>query len=78
VKNGFKIRLLKGDGKTAFRHLRTHASQVARMSAHVEELGVLVIELSGPFGWSGSPPCYTLFGWAITWLMGSNSPSTVS
>jgi hypothetical protein len=80
VKKGFhgKIRLLKGDVKTAFCHLRIHASQVVRMAAYVEELGVLVIDLSAPFGWSGSPPCYALFGRAITWLMGSNSPSTVS
>ncbi|OWZ04451.1 hypothetical protein PHMEG_00023642 [Phytophthora megakarya] len=34
--------------------------------------------MSAPFGWSGSPPCYSLFGRAISWLMGSNSPASVS
>ncbi|GMF31879.1 unnamed protein product [Phytophthora lilii] len=48
------------------------------MAAFVPELGVLVIDMSVPFGWSGSPPCYALFGRAISWLMGSNSPASVS
>jgi hypothetical protein len=73
-----RIRVLKGDVKTAFRHLRTRANQVFRMAASVKELGILVIDMSAPFGWSGSPPCYAFFGRAITWLMGSNSPASVS
>ncbi|POM66213.1 Hypothetical protein PHPALM_17963 [Phytophthora palmivora] len=48
------------------------------MAAFVPELGVLVIDMSAPFGWAGSPPCYSLFGRAISWLMGSNSPASVS
>ncbi|EGZ18055.1 hypothetical protein PHYSODRAFT_403058, partial [Phytophthora sojae] len=63
-------RVLKGDVKSAFRHLRTRANQVFRMAAYVKELGILVVDMAAPFGWSGSPPCYALFGRAITWLMG--------
>ncbi|OWY95859.1 hypothetical protein PHMEG_00034025, partial [Phytophthora megakarya] len=70
--------MLKGDVKTAFRHLRTAAGQTFRMAAFVPELEILVIDMSAPFGWSGSPPCYSLFGRAISWLMGSNSPASVS
>ncbi|OWZ07715.1 LOW QUALITY PROTEIN: hypothetical protein PHMEG_00019858 [Phytophthora megakarya] len=72
------IRILKGDVKSAFRHLMTQANQVFRMAALVEDLGVLIIDMAAPFGWSGSPPCYALFGGAISWLMGTNSPATVS
>jgi hypothetical protein len=73
-----RIRVLKSNVKTAFRHLRTRANQVFRMAASVKELSILVIFMSAPFGWSGSPPCYARLGRAITWLMGSNSPASVS
>lgn len=48
------------------------------MTAYVLELKILIIDIAAPFGWSGSPPCYALFGRAISWLMRSNSPSSVS
>ncbi|OWZ14178.1 hypothetical protein PHMEG_00012381 [Phytophthora megakarya] len=51
-----------GDVKNAFRHLRTRASKVFKMAAYVKELGILVIDLAAPYGWSGSAPCYTLSG----------------
>lgn len=73
-----RIRILKGDVKSAFRHLRTRSNQVFRMAAYVKELDILVVDMAAPFGWSGSPPCYALYGRAITWLMGSNSPASVS
>ncbi|OWZ06290.1 LOW QUALITY PROTEIN: hypothetical protein PHMEG_00021475 [Phytophthora megakarya] len=73
-----RIRMLKGDVKGAFRHLRIRANQVFRMAAYIAELGILVVDLAAPFGWSGSPPYYALFGRAISWLMGSNSPASVS
>ncbi|ETP51850.1 hypothetical protein F442_03065, partial [Phytophthora nicotianae P10297] len=72
------ICILKGDVKGAFRHLMTAAAQVFRMAAYIEELGILIIDLAAPFGWSGSPPYYSLFGRAITWRMGTNSPASVS
>ncbi|ETL47291.1 hypothetical protein L916_02946 [Phytophthora nicotianae] len=56
----------------------TAAAQVFRMAAYIEELGILIIDLAAPFGWSGSPPYYSLFGRAITWRMGTNSPASVS
>ncbi|POM58013.1 Hypothetical protein PHPALM_37399 [Phytophthora palmivora] len=47
VKAGYtgRIRMLKGDVKTAFRHLRTAACQTFRMAAFVPELGDLVIDM---------------------------------
>ncbi|GMF22438.1 unnamed protein product [Phytophthora lilii] len=68
------IRILKGDVKSAFRHLRTRANQVFRMAACVKELGVVIIDMAAPFGWAGSPPCYALFARAISWHMGTISP----
>lgn len=72
------IRILKGDVRGAYRHLRTIASQVFRMAAFVKELNILLIDLTAPFGWAGSPPFYGLFGRAISWLMSTNSPASVS
>ncbi|GMF58717.1 unnamed protein product [Phytophthora fragariaefolia] len=51
-----RIRILKGDVKGDFRHLRTRANPVFRMAAFIKKLGILVIDLAAPFGWSGSPP----------------------
>ncbi|OWZ03126.1 hypothetical protein PHMEG_00025201 [Phytophthora megakarya] len=73
-----RVRMLKGDVKSAFRHLMTIASQTFRMAAFVPELSVLAIDMAAPFGWAGSPPYYSLFGRAISWLMGNSSPSSVS
>ncbi|POM58358.1 Hypothetical protein PHPALM_36999 [Phytophthora palmivora] len=64
-----RIRILKGDVRGVYKHLRTTASQ---------ELNILLIDFAEPFGWTGPPPCYFLFGRAISWLMSTNSPASVS
>ncbi|KAE9059318.1 hypothetical protein PF007_g30997, partial [Phytophthora fragariae] len=48
------------------------------MAAYVKELEIVIIDMAAPFGWSGSPPCYALFGRAISWRWGSISPASVS
>ncbi|ETP07198.1 hypothetical protein F441_16482 [Phytophthora nicotianae CJ01A1] len=73
-----RIFMLKGDVKGAFRLLRVRANQVFRIVACFKELGIIIIDMAAPFGWAGSPPCYALFGRAISWLMAANSPATVS
>lgn len=72
------IKILKGDVKSAFRHLMVHANHVRWMGATIPEVEVLVIDLAAPFGWSGSPAFYSSFGRAISWLVSSNSPATMS
>ncbi|OWZ14078.1 hypothetical protein PHMEG_00012500 [Phytophthora megakarya] len=73
-----RIRILKGDVRGAYRHLRTIATQVFRMAAFVKELNILLIDLAAPFGWAWSPPFYGLFDRAISWPMSTNSPASVS
>lgn len=75
---GAVIKIMKGDVKSAFRHLMVHAEHVHWMGATIPEEGALVIDLAAPFGWTGSPAFYSAFGRAITWLIGSNSPASVS
>ncbi|KAE8970095.1 hypothetical protein PR001_g27307, partial [Phytophthora rubi] len=72
------IRILKGDVKSAFRHLMLHAEHVRWMGATLPAEDALVIDLAATFGWSGSPAYYGAFSGAITWLEGTNSPATVS
>ncbi|OWZ00214.1 hypothetical protein PHMEG_00028650 [Phytophthora megakarya] len=60
-----KLRILKGEVKSAFRHVMAIASQTFRMAAFVPELR------------AGSLPFYSLVDRAISWLMG-NTPSSVS
>jgi hypothetical protein len=46
-----RIRILKGDVKGAFRHLRTRADQVFRMAAYVKELRIVIIDMAAPFAY---------------------------
>ncbi|OWZ02807.1 hypothetical protein PHMEG_00025565, partial [Phytophthora megakarya] len=74
---GTVIKLLKGDVKTAFRHLMVHAEHVRWLRATIPEGNTLVIDLAVPFGWSGSLVFYGAFGRAIKTLVSSNSPATI-
>ncbi|OWZ17947.1 hypothetical protein PHMEG_0008033 [Phytophthora megakarya] len=75
---GVTIKILKGDVKSAFRHLMLHAEHVCWMGATLPCENALVIDLAAPFGWSGSPAFYSIFGRAISWLVSQNSPASVS
>ncbi|OWZ12688.1 hypothetical protein PHMEG_00014111 [Phytophthora megakarya] len=49
------IRMLKGDVKSAYRHLTMSSQHVHWMAARLPEEKALIVDLSAPFGWSGSP-----------------------
>ncbi|ETI37343.1 hypothetical protein F443_16654 [Phytophthora nicotianae P1569] len=55
-----------------------YEGRIFMLKGDVKELGIIIIDMAAPFGWAGSPPCYALFGRAISWLMAANSPATVS
>ncbi|EGZ08790.1 hypothetical protein PHYSODRAFT_525700, partial [Phytophthora sojae] len=57
--------------------LMVASQHVHWMAALIPVANEVLIDLSAPFGWSGSPPFYGAFGRAITWLVQQNSPSTV-
>ncbi|KAF1785253.1 hypothetical protein GQ600_14411 [Phytophthora cactorum] len=61
-------KLMSGDVAGAFRHLAIHADHVGRIAGTIPELGLLVIDLCCPFGWTMSPKHY----W--TDLYASSSP----
>lgn len=67
---GVPVKIKKGDVKGAFRHLMMSSKHVQWMGANVRELGVLIIDVSAPFGWTGSTVYYGVFGGAISWLLG--------
>ena len=75
---GIQVGMLKGDVSGAFRHLRHHACDVHWMGGCVPKRKSGVIDLSAPFGWTGSPALYGLFGRAISYLVGRESPATMS
>ena len=70
--------IMKGDVKGAFRHLRIHANHVQWMGAQLPNQDVVVLDLSAPFGWTGSPLYYGAFGGAISWLLSRESPASIS
>ncbi|ETP51848.1 hypothetical protein F442_03071 [Phytophthora nicotianae P10297] len=61
-----KIKLLKGDVKTAFRLIAVATSLAAHFAGSMGDLAV--IDLALPFGWPGSPPFYGVFGEGMSFL----------
>ncbi|ETL84294.1 hypothetical protein L917_15851 [Phytophthora nicotianae] len=74
---GAVVKIMKGDVKSAFRHLMLASDHVRWMAATIQTLGVLIIDMSAPFGWTSSPAFYGAFGGAITWLVSHESPNSM-
>ncbi|ETL90058.1 hypothetical protein L917_11119, partial [Phytophthora nicotianae] len=68
-----KIAVMTGDVATAFRNISIHSNSVYLVAGRIAEEGAIVIELSAPFGWTGSPGFYEIFGGAITHVHGSHT-----
>ncbi|TMW58593.1 hypothetical protein Poli38472_010152 [Pythium oligandrum] len=72
-----EVLMMRGDVKSAFRHLFGHPSVIRRFAGVLQELRVLVLDLALPFGWTGSPAHYGAFGSAISFLVRRESPATL-
>ena len=51
-----------GDVNKAFRNLRAHTRIAKWFGTHIPELGLVIIDLSAAFGWTGSPFMYCSAG----------------
>lgn len=71
------IKMKKGDVKSAFRNVPVNADIAKWFVGRVPEDNATVIDLSLPFGWTGSPAFYGVFGGAISYLLGHEAPSTL-
>ncbi|EQC24749.1 hypothetical protein SDRG_17359 [Saprolegnia diclina VS20] len=69
---------MAGDVKSAFRHLRVAAADAHWLGAQVPGSSHWGLDLSGPFGWCGSPPYYVVFGRAISHLVSQESPHSLN
>ncbi|KAE8972565.1 hypothetical protein PR001_g26571 [Phytophthora rubi] len=47
------------------------------MGARIPQGQALIVDMSAPFGWMGSPAYYGVFGSAISWIVGRESPATI-
>ncbi|GMF51674.1 unnamed protein product [Phytophthora fragariaefolia] len=77
VYKGVPVKIMKGDVTGAFRHLMLASEHVRWMAATIQELGVLIIDMLAPFGWTSSPAFYGAFGGAITWLVCRECPASM-
>ena len=66
-----KVFLLAGDVASAFRHVSVHSASAHLFAGSIPEDNALIIELACPFGWTGSPSFYDLFGSAIWFVHGT-------
>jgi hypothetical protein len=57
--------MMTGDVSGAFRHIPINCWFCGRFSGYVPELNLIVVNLSLPFGWTGSPVTYSIAGQAI-------------
>jgi hypothetical protein len=71
------IMIMKGDVKGAFRHLHVRPSVSARFAGHILSHNAAVIDLALPFGWTGSPAHYGVFGSGISHLVRRESPHSI-
>ena len=67
-----------GDVNQAFRNLRAHSTIAKWFGTHIPELGVVAVDLSAAFGWTGSPVLYCTMGNGIAWLVGNESPHSLN
>ena len=65
------VKIAAGDVASAFRHASLHSSSVRLFGGRVPEDNALIIELSAPFGWTGSPGFYEVLGGAISHVHGA-------
>ena len=66
--------MMTGDVTGAFKHIPLHANHVGRFAGTIPELGVLIIDLTCPFGWKDSPGHYWVAGEGINHLHASSGP----
>ncbi|KAJ8572050.1 hypothetical protein ON010_g4781 [Phytophthora cinnamomi] len=71
------IYLMKGDVKSAFRIVPVHHKTSSCFTGRVSDAALVVIDLALPFGWTGSPAYYGLFGGAIMFLVRCESPNSM-
>lgn len=57
-----------GDVASAFRHVPINEDSVHKFAFAIPELDILVLKLSFPFGWTGSPGFYDVFARAIKFV----------
>jgi hypothetical protein len=57
--------MMTGDVSGAFRHIPINCWFCGRFSGYIPELNLIVVNLSLPFGWTGSPVTYSIAGQAI-------------
>ncbi|POM78809.1 LOW QUALITY PROTEIN: Hypothetical protein PHPALM_3620 [Phytophthora palmivora] len=70
---GAEIHVMAGDVASAFRNVSIHSNSVYLFAGLIEEVNALVIEHSAPFGWTGSPGFYEIFGGVISHIHGSHT-----
>ncbi|ETK95461.1 hypothetical protein L915_01609 [Phytophthora nicotianae] len=64
-----------GDVAGAFRNIPVAAEAAGRFSGTIPELGILVVDLACPFGWTDSPRQYWAAGGAIVHLHKNTAPT---
>ena len=69
-----RTKMLTGDVSGAFKLCPLHADHVGRFAGTIPDLGILVIDLTCPFGWTGSPGHYWVAGKGINFLHASGAP----
>lgn len=63
------IKMMRGDVKSAFRHLFVHPSTCGYFVSYIPAYDAFVIDMALPFGWPDSPAHYGAFGSAISFLV---------
>ncbi|KAG6610982.1 Secreted protein [Phytophthora cinnamomi] len=71
-----RVCVMAGDVASAFRNISIHSNSMYLFAGHIEEDGVIVIELAALFGWTRSPEFYSIAGGAVAYVHGSHTTDT--
>lgn len=73
---GDQVLLQASNVNSAFRNISIHSDSVQLFAGVIPEVNALVIDLSPPFGWTGLPGEYEIFGGAVSYIHGRTSNNT--
>ncbi|OWZ16602.1 hypothetical protein PHMEG_0009586 [Phytophthora megakarya] len=65
-----EVEIMTGDVASAFRNISIHSNSAYLVAGWIEEKNGIIIALSVPFGWTGSPGFYEIVGGAVSHVHG--------
>ncbi|GMF39035.1 unnamed protein product [Phytophthora lilii] len=64
------VKVMADDVNSAYRNACIHSGSVHLFTGHIPEDGVIIIDMSAGFGWTGSSGTYNILGGVVAFVHG--------